>query len=165
MKKLVWRVVRGAFAGAVANWVMGKVTTVLYEREDPDAREREDEVRHGRTAMEVAAEKVAGVAGKDLDRASRGRLASALHQAVGIGAGVVYALTMGRRRRRRVWDGLAFGTGFFLLVDEGVNTAFGFTPPPRAFPWQAHARGLAGHLVFGATTDAVLRATGRLARA
>ncbi|HVH11643.1 MAG TPA: hypothetical protein VM759_01255, partial [Longimicrobium sp.] len=55
--------------------------------------------------------------------------------------------------------GLAFGTFFFLAMDETANPLLGVTPGPRAFPWQAHARGLAGHAVFGAVTDAVLSLT------
>ena len=32
------------------------------------------------------------------------------------------------------------------FVDEGLNPALGLTPGPDRFPWQAHARGLAGHM-------------------
>ncbi|MCA1673436.1 MAG: DUF1440 domain-containing protein, partial [Actinobacteria bacterium] len=59
--------------------------------------------------------------------------------------------------------GLAFGTGFSLLVDELMNPLLGLTPGPRAFPWQAHARGLGGHLAFGATTELVLEGFDRVA--
>ncbi len=41
---------KGAIAGAVATFVMGKVTSYLYEHEDRDARRQEDEARGGRTA-------------------------------------------------------------------------------------------------------------------
>lgn len=41
-------------------------------------------------------------------------------------------------------------------MDEGAVYALGLTPGPANFPWQTHARGLAGHLVFGAVTDATL---------
>ena len=47
--------VKGAIAGAVATFVMGKVTTVMYQREDRSARRREDEARSGKTAYGVAA--------------------------------------------------------------------------------------------------------------
>ena len=33
----------GAAAGLAATWLMDKVTTVLYERESKDVREREDD--------------------------------------------------------------------------------------------------------------------------
>jgi hypothetical protein len=35
--------------------------------------------------------------------------------------------------------------------------ALGLTPDPQEFSWQTHARGLAGHLVFGIAADAMLR--------
>ena len=53
--------------------------------------------------------------------------------------------------------GLLFGTAFFLAVDEIGTTVLRLTPPPNAFPWQAHARGLAGHLTYGAVANAVAR--------
>jgi len=39
---------------------------------------------------------------------------------------------------------------------------FGMTPGPGSFPWQAHARGLVGHLVFGLAAEAALSAADRL---
>jgi hypothetical protein len=54
--------------------------------------------------------------------------------------------------------GVAFGTAFWLMMDEGAVYALGLTPGPTAFPWQTHARGLAGHLTFGAVADATLGA-------
>ena len=53
--------------------------------------------------------------------------------------------------------GLGFGTAFWALLDEGLVPALGLTPGPLAFPWQTHARGLAGHLTFGTVTDGTLR--------
>lgn len=41
-------------------------------------------------------------------------------------------------------------------MDETVTPALGLTPAPKAFPLETHARGLAGHLVFGVSVDAAL---------
>ena len=41
--------------------------------------------------------------------------------------------------------------------------ALGLTPGPNAFPWQAHAPGLVGHLTFGTVTDGTLRLLDRVA--
>jgi hypothetical protein len=54
--------------------------------------------------------------------------------------------------------GLGFGMAFWLLMDEGAVYALGLTPGPGAFPWETHARGLAGHLTFGAVADVTLHA-------
>ena len=43
-----------------------------------------------------------------------------------------------------------------------MNPVLGLTPGPMAFPWQAHARGLAGHLAYGVTSNAVLDAVDRV---
>lgn len=45
-----------------------------------------------------------------------------------------------------------------LVVDEGANTALGLTAPPHEWPWQAHARGLAAHLVYGTALGLLLAA-------
>ena len=154
-------IVKGAVAGAAATWAMDRVTTFLYARENPGARAREERARNGRTAYGRAAEKAARAVDEELSDEGRKRLGTALHWGVGIGAGALYGVL-----RRRVpalsWGhGLAYGAGFWLLMDEGVNWALGLTPGPADFPWQTHARGLAGHLVLGTATDAALELTSR----
>jgi len=124
--------IKGAVAGAAATWIMGLATTWMYERESQQARDREEQARGGRSPS------------------------TAMHWAIGIGAGALYA---GARRR---WPtvarqmGLRFGSGLFVVADEVMNPALGFTPGPKAFPWQAHARGLGGHLTYGMVTELVL---------
>ncbi|HEX6536040.1 MAG TPA: DUF1440 domain-containing protein [Gemmatimonadaceae bacterium] len=159
-RRMLDEIVLGAIAGAAATWVMGKVTTVLYERESRSAREREDRVRHGSTAYAVAAAKGARLLGVELDDARRERYGTMIHRALGVGTGALYAALVDRLPRAGLARGLAFGAAFFLLVDEGLVYALGLTPGPTRFPWQTHARGLAGHLVYGAVADTVVRAAG-----
>ncbi|GAC1649642.1 MAG: hypothetical protein NVS4B3_07040 [Gemmatimonadaceae bacterium] len=149
-------VLDGAIAGALATWLMGTVTTVLYERESETTRHREDAARAGKTAYSVAAEKVAGVAGVDLTKAECERYGEAIHWTLGIGAGVLYGLLRARSERASVGGGLLFGAAFWLLVDEALTPAIGLTRGPRAFPWQTHTRGFVGHLVFGTVANAAL---------
>ena len=59
--------IKGAIAGAVATWVMDKVTTYIYEHQPPDVREIEKQVTEGKGAYGVAAEKLARVAHIELD--------------------------------------------------------------------------------------------------
>jgi hypothetical protein len=150
---------RGALAGAAATWVMGQVTSLLYEHENPRARDREDRARGGETAYEAAAERMAGLAGRPLGDDDRKRAGEALHWALGTGAGAAYGALRGRVPGVGAAAGLAFGALFFLIVDETVTPLLGLTPGPSAFPWQTHARGLAGHLVFGALADGALALT------
>lgn len=153
---------KGAVAGAVATYVMGRVTAYMYEHEDPEARHAEDEVRGGRTAYETAAEKAAAAAGTTLPARRRQELGSAIHWALGIGAGAAYALLRRRVQGMGSAAGTAFGTGFWAFLDEGLVPALGLTPGPTAFPWQTHARGLVGHLTFGTVTDGTLRLLDRI---
>src|SRR5919201_1504409 len=72
-ESVVATLINGAIAGAVATWVMGKVTTQLYEREDKSAREREDQARGGEMGYGVAAQKAADAAGVTLSKERRQR--------------------------------------------------------------------------------------------
>ena len=160
---LVADLIDGAIAGAVATWVMTQVTTALYEREGAAARQREDEARHGETAYGVAAERAARLAGAELSEEERKRYGSAIHWALGVGAGALYGALRPRSEAASRAGGLVFGAAFWLLMDETVTPALGLTPGPTAFPWQTHARGLAGHLVFGTVANATLAAVQRAA--
>lgn len=157
MNRLLRDVVRGAIAGTAATWAMTKVTGRLYKAEDEAARRRENRARHHRPANVVAAEKVARLVGKKrLSRRERRRYGNAVHWATGIGAGVAYAVARPRMDGMRA-GGLGFGTAFWLLLDEAATPLLGLAPGPKKFPWQTHARGLAGHLTYGAVADATLR--------
>jgi hypothetical protein len=153
---LLTHAVRGAVAGAVATWVMGKATSYLYEHESKQARQAEDEAREGETAYGVAAEKTASAVGTELSEEQRKQVGSAIHWALGAGAGAVYGTLRGRVPAADAAGGLLFGAAFWLVVDEAANPLLGLTKGPTAFPWQTHARGLTGHLVFGLTANAVL---------
>jgi hypothetical protein len=151
----------GAAAGAVGTWVMGKATTYLYENEDKKAREREDQARDGKSAYETAADKAAALVGQALSDDERKKMGSAIHWAVGIGSVTLYTLLrrrLGRGVGKNLAAGALFGTALWALLDEAGNVALGLTPKPSAFPWQAHARGLAGHLVLGLAAEGVLQA-------
>ncbi|HEX5438337.1 MAG TPA: DUF1440 domain-containing protein [Gemmatimonadaceae bacterium] len=153
--------VTGAVAGAIATWVMGKTTTYLYQHEDPAARAREDSARHGTTAYAVAAEKLAHAVGARLDGKQRAA-GSVIHWALGAGAAALFALLRGRTEGAGREAGLVFGSAVWLLMDEGAVYALGLTPGPAEFPWQTHVRGLVGHLVYGAVTDATLNVLDRV---
>lgn len=154
---------KGAAAGVAATWVMGKVTTALYERESAAARRREDEAREGRTAYGVAAERTAAMLGREIGEDQRARYGSAIHWALGAGAGAAYGAARGRIPGAGLANGLLFGAAFWAVIDEGANVALGLTPGPTRFPWQTHARGLAGHLVFGVAAEGALRVLDELA--
>jgi uncharacterized membrane protein YagU involved in acid resistance len=147
----------GAIAGAAATWLMDLATTALYDREPKAVQERENAARGQKNAYEIAAEKAAALAGRELTKEQRTLAGGAIHWTLGVSSGIAYgalrnSLPLG------FGSGLAYGTIFWLAMDEGALTLAGLTPPPREFPWQTHARGLAGHLVLGAAIEAVFDA-------
>jgi hypothetical protein len=145
----------GAATGVAASWVMGQATSYLYKHESKEAKQQEEETRDGKMAYGVAAEKAAELTGTELSDEQRKTYGSAIHWGLGVGAGAAYG-AMRHRVSGVDWGrGIAFGLAFWLLVDEAGNTALGLTPPPQEFPWQTHARGLAGHLVFGVVAEAL----------
>lgn len=150
----------GGAAGVVATWIMTRVTTIMYEREDKAAREREDAARGGRTAYEVAAEKGAGLLGRTLTGKQRSRWGLVIHWALGIGAAVLYAAIRTQLESPDLRHGLLFGIVFWAVMDETMTPLLRLTPGPFAFPWQTHLRGLVGHLVFGAVAELTLTLLG-----
>lgn len=153
----------GAAAGAAATWVMDRVTTFLYERESEAARKRENEARGGQTAYVAAADRLAGAVGQSLSDQEQKQAGNALHWGLGMAAGALYGAVRPHLSGLGSARGAVFGTAFFLLMDEGAIPLAGLTPGPTHFPWQTHARGLAGHLAFGLTADALLATADQVA--
>ncbi|HEY4639994.1 MAG TPA: DUF1440 domain-containing protein [Thermoanaerobaculia bacterium] len=144
MRNLATDLLIGIGTAAAATWLMDKATSALYERENPFAKQREDSARGGKSAYENAAERWLG------DK----KYGNAIHWALGLSAGALYAGLRHNSKKLHIGSGLLYGALFFATMDEGVNTALKLTPPPKAFPWQTHARGLAGHLLLGGLLEA-----------
>jgi hypothetical protein len=145
-----------AAAGLGATLVMESVSSWLYEREDPEARSREEQLR-SEMPTAVLVRKAARAAGREPADARVERLGVAAHYAFGAAGGLIARLVAGRAIAP-LTAGLAVAGGMSVLVDEGLNAALGLTPPPAAFPWQAHARGAAAHAVYGVALGLMLSA-------
>lgn len=148
---------KGALAGAVAWWAMDQVLIFFYDHEDPSDRRRETSARAGVPALEAVAERGASAAGIPLTEREREMAGTAVQWTVGVGLGAVYGALRRRVPAARAGRGIGYGAVASLLVDEGLIPLLGFAPGPEAFPWQTHARGFVGHLVYGAVAEAVLR--------
>jgi uncharacterized membrane protein YagU involved in acid resistance len=139
----------GTVAGVAATFVMDEVTTFLYEKEDRDTREREDKARGGKSAYQVVAEKGADAIGREITEEQAKKLGTGIHWATGITTGTLYGVLRNRFPRLGIGTGPLYGTLVWAVIDEGATLALGLTPGPKSFPWQTHARGLAGHVVLG----------------
>ena len=162
-RNLATELILGAAAGAVATWLMDLATTALYERQPEDVTRRENEARGDETAYATAAAKTAGFAGVELNKEQRQTLGTAIHWTLGTFAGAGYGALRHTVPNFRLGSGLAYGFAFWLVMDEAALTLLGVAPPPQRFPWQTHARGLAGHLVLGASIEAAFDAADGLA--
>lgn len=149
-------VARGLVAGAVATWAMEKVTAFVWKHEDEEARNRYEEVTGGRYPPMRMAERADDLLRIGLSKEKRPHLAHGLHWAYGLGAGSAYSVLRDRVPGATAGRGLLFGALFSLVGDELLTSVTGLAEPPCAYPWQAHARGLVGHLAFGVVADATL---------
>ena len=148
---------RGAIAGAVGTWAMDRVTRWMWNRESPELRIRERWVRPGGLdPAHVMANRVAGAMGKELEPRQPHPAGVGVHYALGVVPGAVYGALRGRVAGVDALGGLLYGLGLFVFEDEGANTLLGTSGKPADYPWQAHVRGLVGHMVLGVATHATL---------
>lgn len=162
--ELVFRdVAKGAVAGAAATIAMEQLNGWLYKQESRAAQERYEEATQGRYVPHRTAEKVEERLHVNLSQEQRRAVAMTSHYLVAVGAGVAYALARRRVPAARWGRGVAFGLAFFAVFDEMLTYATGLAEAPQRYPWQAHARSLAGHLAYGVAADAALDAFDRVA--
>jgi len=149
----------GAAAGAIGVWALDRADWFMWNHESEEARQRTRSVRpRGEPPANVAATKLEEMFGLHLTRDQHETAGFATHYAIGVGPAAVYALVRDKLPGKGPARGLLYGLGMFLLQDEALNTATGLGAKPQAYPWQAHARGLVAHLVYGVVTEVALNA-------
>lgn len=144
-------------AGLGAAKLMGVATTFMYEHQSDEAKTREEAASYG-VAYNVAAQKIAGFAGRQLSEDQESKTGLAIHYALALGWVPIYMVLNRRVGISAPMAGAAAGLSMSLLVDELANPLLGFTPPPQAYPLVTHLRGLAGHLVYGLSVAALVEA-------
>lgn len=150
-------VLKGAVAGAVGVWALDRVTWYLWNREDPAAIARELRARpRGMDPAHVMANRAANGLGRRLTPRQPHPAGIAAHFALGVVPGALYGALRHRSGGVRPGRGLLFGLALFILQDEIANWLLGMSGSPAQYPWQAHARGVAGHLAYGAATEMTL---------
>ncbi|GAB3175771.1 DUF1440 domain-containing protein [Telluribacter humicola] len=150
---------KGAVAGAVAVWLMDRMTRYMYRHEDRDAYKQEKEAQiDDKYVAFVAADKIANTVGVKMNDQQEYIAGKTVHYLLGIVPGALYALMRHRVKGLNKAHGLLYGLGLFIVMDELMAPAAGLASGPLAYPWQAHARGLVGHLRLGLSTDTVVRA-------
>jgi hypothetical protein len=150
-------------AGYLGTKFMEPISQKLYELESEEDRKREDAVRPG-PPFEIAAEKTAKLAGVELNNQQKERLGLFFHYGLAVGWAPVYALLRRRTALSPLAAALASGAAMWLVADEGMTPALGFSAPNRAYPLSTHLRGFAAHLAFGLGVGAVTEAVWRVTR-
>lgn len=156
---------KGALAGAGAVWVMDRVDWFNFRHVDPAARRRTERVRPGGLdPAHVAVNRLARRAGMELSPPQPHPAGIAMHYGIGMAPAALYAATRDKMEALGPARAPLFGLALFLLQDEAVNAVTGLSARPGRYPWQAHARGLVAHLVFGAVLELALNAMDRADR-
>lgn len=150
---LIRDIIYGALAGVAGTLAMQPVTRFLYKHEREDKRRREQAIRREGAPLEVLARRFIELVGAKATERRTKRLARMLHWSYGIGWGSLFGVLHDRVPVLSRARATPFGLGFFLIGDEAMNVLLGLTPPPKAYPIDAHVRGLAGHLAYAAAAD------------
>lgn len=156
-KNIAVELIKGAIAGAVSVWAMDRVTWYMYRNEDRKAFMQEKKAQvHGKYVSQVSVDKVIDATGAELSDKQYQYAYKGVHYFLGIAPGMLYGVLRHKVKGLDAGRGALFGLGLFVVMDEIVAPLAGLASGPAAYPWQAHARGLAGHLTVGVVTDATL---------
>ena len=163
---IVSKATMGAAAGAVGVWALDRADWRMWKHEDEEARLQTNAVRpYGEPPAHVLVSKAEAVLGLEPTPQQHEVAGDAVHYGIGIAPAAAYAVLRHHLPGRGPLRGAFFGLGLFLIQDELINAATGVGAKPREYPWQAHARGLVSHLVYGVVTEVVLNMMDRSVRA
>lgn len=147
----------GAAAGAAGTWALDRADWRMWNNESEEARLKTTAARPGgEPPAHVLVSSVEQAFGLNLTPEQHHAAGIAVHYGIGIAPAVAYSIFRDQLPGRGPLRGALYGLGLFLLQDELLNTATGLGADPRRYPWQAHARGLVSHLVYGVVTEMVL---------
>jgi hypothetical protein len=120
---------------------MDVVTWALYRSDSRRELLREKRARvRGKDTAHATVRQAARLVGSDRGRSEPNGAGIAVHYALGMGPGALYAQQL------------------FLANDELAAPLLRIAGPPGAYPLKTHVRGLVGHVVLGMATEAALNA-------
>lgn len=160
---LATTLLKGAVAGALGVWALDRVTWFMWNRQDPASLEREEAARPlGLDPAHLVAHRVRRVFHEDAEPEQPSAGGMAVHYSLGVVPGAIYSALRRRSGGASVFTGALVGLALFLAQDVALNRLLRLSGNTTDYPWQAYARGLVGHTVFGATTDLALQALDHL---
>lgn len=152
-------ILRGVIAGTISAWVMDRATWLVQDRQPRQTLESERAAwRDGLDVPHVAIYRLRQAAGLTAEHEQPSTMGILLHYLFGIGPAIIYAGLREKDLRFSADWGLLYGLAIFILWDEILSVGTGIASPPKAYPWQAHFRGLIGHLSLGVAAHVALTA-------
>lgn len=142
----------GGIAGIAGTLAMPLITKFMYKFESQEKKELEEKLRPEPPFKTMTKKMVKGV-NMHPSKKTMKILSTGVHWGYGIFWGTLFGALRKKFPAFSKLGGTPFGFLFFLVGDELINSAFKITPPPRKFPVDAHARGLAGHVAFSAAAE------------
>lgn len=158
MNNVIRDITHGTVAGIVGTVVMEQASSLLYRFEAQEKKQQEEETRKEPPYQTMARRITQDLLKVQLRDEDLALLGQALHWGYGAAWGALYCVLRRRAPLLSAAGGAPFGVLFFLAGDEALNTGLKLTPPPQAYPIDAHVRGLIAHLVYTAAADATIRA-------
>jgi putative membrane protein len=160
----IWKgLAAGAAAGLAASYVMTQFQNAWTKIAQSDSAEQGQGQEEENATVKAARKISEGVFDHPLSDSEKEKAGNAIHYAFGAAVGAVYGLTAELMPKARSGFGLPFGAALFVAADEVGVPAFGLSKPPQEIPLGMHVYGLASHIVYGATTEALRRGLRALA--
>ncbi|GAB3528701.1 hypothetical protein GCM10027443_07020 [Pontibacter brevis] len=157
MGRGIYRLVKGAIAGAVGVWLMDRFTWYWYSHEDTETLVQERAaMKGGRYAPNTAGKQLTDALQINLPQKQQYVVGRSIHYLMGIAPGALYAIWRHRVAPLGFWRGPLYSFTLFISFDEVIVPSLGYASEAAAYPWQSHARGFFAHILLGVTTDAVI---------
>jgi len=157
--RLAGRAAIGIAAGLVASFAMNLFAEATTKRggkghgaQPPQAKGADDPAEKAGALVYKAL-----VGHKPRRKALKRRLGTAMHYALGAGAGLAYTLLAEAAPAMRAGFGTFYGALVWAVADEGLTPALGLSKSPREHSADVHLFALGAHSVFGATLEGVTR--------
>lgn len=147
----------GALAGIIGGFALAGAAQSLYSLTSPRKVAAETAVEP-RDPFIVLAEKAGKLTGQNLTESQKKVFEQGVATVLSATAGVSYVLLARRWQLDWLAGGAVFGGLFWAVEDEGISPLLGLVGENTKYPLEAHARGLAAHVVFGIVTAALLKA-------
>ena len=159
----------GVAGGLTAAWVMNAYLTgskkarEAMQTPEQRAKQKEQEASAGDDSTQRIADLVVrGVTGNSLSEQGKKTGGPLVHYIFGAMTGALYGAVTEYSKYSRLGFGTLFGSMVFIGADEVVVPALDLAPKPSEQPLGNHIDHWIAHLVYGATLEAVRRATRRL---